>query len=133
MIEGGCLCGAIRYEIDGTLGTMTHCHCSMCRKTHGAAFATFAGVATDRFRWTRGQAELRRYRSSSNVDRVFCGACGSNLQFVWLPIRERVWIAAGTFDGDPGVRASAHIFVASKAPWFDITDALPQHAEDRPA
>ncbi len=78
MLRGGCLCGAIRYQIDGALGAMTHCHCSMCRKAHGAAFATYARVLLRDFRFDRGEDQLERYRSSPEVDRAFCKRCGSN-------------------------------------------------------
>ncbi len=131
MVHGSCLCGAIGYEVEPPFGVMTHCHCSMCRKAHGAAFATCVGAQVEHFRWTRGEGVQGRYHSSENVDRVFCRTCGSSLLFLWLPSPDRVWIAVGTFDVDPGCRPEAHIFVASKAPWFSITDTLPQHAEDR--
>jgi hypothetical protein len=130
MLTGGCLCSAVRYETEGPFDPMLHCHCSMCRKVHGAAFATFMGAPAATFRFVRGEEHVRRYRSSSSVDRTFCDTCGSSLQFLWLPRPDKVWLAAGTLDDDPGVRPRAHIFVASKAPWFDVSDDLPQYAAD---
>ncbi len=132
MLRGGCLCGAIRYEIDGALGAMTHCHCAMCRKAHGAAFATYASVLLRDFRFDRGEDQRERYRSSPEVDRAFCKRCGSNLLFLYRPDPERVEVAVGTLDGDPGRRPEAHIFTASKAPWFELRDDLPQHSGDLP-
>ena len=63
-IRGSCLCGAVSYEITGSLGATGHCHCSMCRKSHGAAFATWASVNPDQFRWTSGVEFVEGYESS---------------------------------------------------------------------
>jgi hypothetical protein len=127
MVRGSCLCGAVRYEASAPLEEIHHCHCSRCRKAHGAAFATYARAASDTFRFTSGEDRVQRYRSSPPVERVFCGACGSSLLFLFEGFPEAVWIAAGTFDDDPGLRPHAHIFVGSKAPWSEISDGLPRH------
>ncbi|MET0986873.1 MAG: GFA family protein, partial [Steroidobacteraceae bacterium] len=76
-VTGACLCGAVRYEIDEPFGRMTHCHCSMCRKHHGTAFATFAAAPLTGFRWVAGQNEIVLYASSSHDVRSFCRHCGS--------------------------------------------------------
>jgi hypothetical protein len=130
MIRGGCLCGAVRYEIRGPLGRITHCHCSQCRKAHGAAFGTYARVRWADFTMVSGEADLGSYPSSSAVLRTFCKRCGSTLQFIRESRPESFALAIGTLDDDPGIRPSHHIFVGSKAPWFEITDGLPQHDED---
>jgi hypothetical protein len=132
MTKGSCLCAAVRYEIAGPLGEIHHCHCSRCRKAHGAAFSTFAQVATDAFRFVAGEDRLRRFRSSPPVERTFCGQCGSSLLFTFDGFPDAVWVAVGTLDDDPGTRPAAHIFVGSKADWFAITDELPQFAEYPP-
>ena len=127
-LTGGCLCGAVRYEVEGPATEVTHCHCPMCRKQHGAAFATYAGYGRDRLRLTAGEEALRVYRSSPRVERRCCGRCGASLFWVDLD-GERIWVAAGTLDGDPGRPPGGHIFVGSRAPWHTITDDLPQHEE----
>lgn len=129
MLRGSCLCGAIGYEIRGPLGRASHCHCSMCRKAHGAAFATYARVERTDFALVSGADEIASFRSSPEVVRTFCRRCGSNLQFISDKRPSSFALALGTLDDDPGVQASFHIFVASKAAWFEITDGLPQHAE----
>jgi hypothetical protein len=128
MVRGSCLCGGVRFEISGPLGRTTHCHCSMCRKAHGAAFASYARVRASDFRWTAGEVLVTGYRSSPHVVRTFCSRCGSNLQ--WLDDRtpDRRDTALGVLDDDPGVKPSLHIFAADKASWFEITDGLPQQA-----
>jgi len=131
MIRGGCLCGSVRYEVRGSIGRVNHCHCAMCRKAHGAAFATYGRVNSDDFVLESGGSDIGRYQSSPDVTRTFCEKCGSTLQFIVTERPQIFGLALGTVDDDPGVRASKHIFVGSKAPWFDITDDLPQH-ETRP-
>lgn len=130
-IVGGCLCGAIRYQIDGDLARAGSCHCSMCRKAHGAAFGTYAEVPEGGFRWTAGEDEVRTFESSPDGGRAFCPHCGSTLGAV--DKGELRWVTLGTVDGDPGVRPQAHIFVASKAPWDDINDDLPCFDEYPPS
>ena len=126
MLEGSCLCGAVRYRIDGELGAIVCCHCSMCRKAQGSAFAANAPVPAAAFRIVRGDGALRAYRSSPGKERVFCGTCGS-------PIYSRregaadVRVRIGTLDTPIAARPSAHIHVASKADWWEIADALPRH------
>jgi hypothetical protein len=123
-IRGSCLCGAVIYEITGSLGATGHCHCSKCRKSHGAAFATWAIVNPDQFRWTSGVEFVEAYESSTGRERCFYTKCGS--PFVATHSGKVREVVLGTIDGDPGVRPGEHIFVGSKAPWYEIADALPQ-------
>ncbi len=128
MIKGSCLCGAIQYQLTQRPGWAHHCHCSRCRKVRGAAFATNAFAPLDAFAYTRGEDRLRSYKppEAERFTHVFCEVCGSS-----LPFRNtaggRVIIPMGSLDDDPGHAPDAHIFVGSKAPWFRITDSLPQH------
>ena len=100
----------------------------MCRKAHGAAFGTYGRVERSDFVLVSGAGEIASYRSSPDVTRTFCKRCGSTLQFISDKRPSTFALALGTLDDDPGVRPSLHIYVASKAPWFSITDKLPQHA-----
>jgi len=126
-IRGGCLCGGIRYEIDGPLGSSVYCHCSMCRKFHGSAFRARLSVPKTSFRFLRGEELLTKYRSSADTVKSFCKVCGSAMVNQWDPEAESWGLAMGSLDDDPGVRPSMHIFAGSKAPWYDITDDLPQY------
>ena len=125
--EGSCLCGTVRFEVDGPLDDVSHCHCSMCRKAHGAAFATYANVPSARHRFTQGEAALKAYRSSGTVERVFCSQCGSPM--LW---RDAVHYPGstsfplGALPGDVPVPAQRHIFVGSKAAWYEIHDRWPK-------
>jgi len=130
MFSGRCLCGAVRFEIDGLLGPFAYCHCTSCRRASGSAFTANSPVATATVRWTRGRTSLREYESSPGKFRAFCDNCGSPVyarlvaQPDWLSMR------LGLIDADPGHRAQAHFNVADKAAWFDIADTLPQHQGD---
>lgn len=131
-IRGSCLCGGVRYEISGPLGPAGNCHCSMCRKQHGAAFRSRAGIDPAQFHWTKGEALVTFYESSPGTHRGFCSICGSPIVNRIEPTAvtgggvTRMGVQLGSLDDDPDVRPSMHAFVADKAPWFTITDDLPQ-------
>jgi hypothetical protein len=129
MSGASCLCGAVAWELDGPFEFMSHCHCSRCRKTHGVAFATYVAGPADGFR-LRGAEHVTRWESSPGAWRNFCARCGSVVP--WDPWNGLMIVPAGNFHDDPGVRPAAHIFVASKAPWYEIHDDLPQYAEYPP-
>lgn len=128
VFEGSCLCGRVRYRATGPLGEMSHCHCTDCRKSHGAAFATYVEVARDRFRFDRGEDRLLMYRAESGTRRRFCGICGSNITAAIESEPESVYVTAATLDTRIEQKPVAHIFVRSKVPWYEIRDGLPQHA-----
>lgn len=124
MIAGRCLCGAVAWRLDGAVDLINYCHCSMCRRVHGAPFGAFAHAHTRDFRWLKGEASIARYASSPGIFRCFCPTCGSPVPVVE---DDEVTLPAGGIEGDPGVRPSLHIFTADKAAWYEIADALPQH------
>lgn len=127
---GSCLCGAVAFEFDGVPLRMQHCHCSRCRRGRSAAHATNAFVPLDRFRFTRGETLVRDYPlpGAKYFGVAFCTACGSDVPRLSLE-RGLAVIPAGSLDTDPGIRPSRHIYVGSKADWFEITDGLPQFVE----
>lgn len=126
--QGSCLCGAVRYEVDGPFSLMIHCHCSMCRKHHGAPFATFAGAPLMGFRWLSGEESIHTYRSSEKGLRSFCRSCGSVTPTL-VKEMDLALAPAGNLQGDLDVRPQSHFFATSKASWHTITDELPQHEE----
>ena len=130
--RGSCLCGVVKFKIDEFLPQAAHCHCSMCRKFHGAAFATIAGVLRSKFRWVEGADALKGYTAENGTTRTFCRHCGSSLTFSSPRAPEdEVEIALGTMDEDVPVEPSAHIFVGSAANWAVLSDDLPQYEEER--
>lgn len=132
-MTGSCLCGAVAYELVGDPVWAHHCHCQRCRKARGAAFASNLFVPIDALRYTRGEDLLVRYRppEAERFTNCFCRVCGASLPFRNAP-RGTAVVPMGSLDDDPGCAPRAHIYVGSKAPWFEIHDALPQHEEQRP-
>ena len=118
-VEGGCLCGAVRYRVEGPLRPVIACHCTQCRKTSGhhvaATSAPRGSVAIE--------GEPRWYASSADARRGFCPVCGSNL--FWDGPGTHLAVFAGTLDGDPGVRLAGHIFCADKGAYYEIEGGLP--------
>ena len=127
MHNGSCLCGAVKYQIDAPIESATHCHCSQCRKGHGAAFATYGNVRWSDFRWTAGEDLVTHYHSSPGVTRSFCRQCGATLQWYSDNAHQNwVSIALGTLDSPLGEIPQKHIYPESKADWYAIADGLPQ-------
>ena len=124
--RGQCLCGQIAYEVKQIEPRMGHCHCTMCRKFHGAAFATLGEAKTENFRWIRGEELLKSYTGSNGTVRQFCRHCGSSMTFEAAQSSgELVEFAMGTLDSDVDVRPDVHIFTEFGADWYDIADDLP--------
>ena len=125
MLVGTCQCGAVRYAVADEFVYAANCHCANCRRATGSAFKPFAGIARDQLRITGGADQLMIFGDDNGHD-TRCQACGSLLYSV---VRDGafVHVAMGTLLDDPAIRPSKHIFVGSKAPWFAITDDLPQY------
>lgn len=128
---GGCLCGRVRYRVGGVLGPLVYCHCVQCRKAQGVAFAANVPVAAEHFELVAGGDALTAFRASQDKTRYFCSNCGSAL-YSYLDGAASVRIRAGTLDGAVKLEPGAHIFVASKAPWVNLDDDLPQYPAREP-
>jgi hypothetical protein len=127
LYRGECLCGAVRWQVAAPLQCMAHCHCTICRKHHGAVFATYVAAPLDGFRYTAGEDQLERYQTSPGWYRPWCRTCGS-VAWTALPGQGMVAGPAGNLVDDLPVRPEFHMFVRSKVPWLDINDGLPRHA-----
>ena len=127
-LRGACMCGRIQYEI-ARPRFMYQCHCGKCRSASGASFATNLIVAREDFRITAGKEGLARHESSPGKFRHFCSTCGSPIYSQGEKTKHYVSVRAGTLTQDPGLPVAYHAFVASKAPWVEIHDGLPQFAE----
>ncbi|GHG63040.1 aldehyde-activating protein [Comamonas sp. KCTC 72670] len=121
MNTGGCFCGAVRYEVSAPLTAVTYCHCSKCRKWHGHAGA-YAAVDREGFRLTEERG-LKWHAVSPTVRRGFCGECGSSVLFDEAPA-PKMSVCAGSLDTPTGIREKAHIYLGSKADYYEVTDAL---------
>jgi hypothetical protein len=127
ILSGKCLCGMVHYEVEDRFRYSLNCHCSNCRRTTGSAFKPFAGIERGKLRITGGADHLLIFGDESAHD-AHCGKCGSLLYSL---VRQAafVHVTLGTLVDSPSLRPTAHIFVGSKAPWYTITDDLPQYEE----
>jgi hypothetical protein len=121
-LTGGCLCGAVRYEVDKPLIAAGYCHCSRCQQRTGAAASATALAASRSVRIVRGERVVRAWEPPGGWAKLFCEACGSALFSRNPADPEQLGVRLGTFDEDPGVRPSYRQFVAYAAPWEPIPD-----------
>ena len=126
-LTGSCLCGEVSYAVEDEFLYALNCHCTKCRRATGSAFKPFAGIERSKLRLTTGEGTLLIF-GGSNAHDAHCKLCGSLLYSV-VRNGEFVHVTLGTLVDAPTIRPTAHIFVGSKAPWFIITDDLPQHEE----
>jgi hypothetical protein len=126
--HGKCLCGTVRYEIEGAFEVMTHCQCSMCRRRHGAAFATFISVPLSAFRWVSGEDAITTFQSSAYGLRAFCSKCGSVTPAA-EPDAGVVFCPAGNLDGELGIQMRGQPFLGSQDAWSTIAGTLTHHEE----
>jgi hypothetical protein len=126
-LAGACECGAVRYEVADAFLYAANCHCSRCRAGTGTAFKAFAGIEREKLAITAGSDKLLVF-GEEDANHTRCGVCGS-LLFSVVRDGAYVHVAMGSLVDAPSIRPTEHIYVGSKAPWFEITDALPQHEE----
>lgn len=127
LLSGRCYCGKVEYKVADEFQYAANCHCSNCRRVTGSAFKPFAGIETSKLSVSNGREHLMIFGSESNHN-AHCRACGS-LLYSLVRDGTYVHVAMGTLIDAPGISPASHIFVGSKAPWYEITDTLPQHQE----
>ena len=120
---------SVRFRMRGPFGTFSNCHCTDCRKSHGAAFASYIGVPRARFSFLLGEPEVGSFTTGSGTRRSFCRHCGSSLTGTVANEPDNIYLAVGTFDTPLRLKPEHHIFIRSKVPWLDLHDGLPQHRE----
>ncbi|MFV2060920.1 MAG: GFA family protein [Gammaproteobacteria bacterium] len=126
---GSCLCGNVKYEINGMINDIVMCHCSLCRKAQGSAFATNANVAANDFRFVSGEENLTAYEANPGQIKYFCKTCGSPIMSKQLKRPELIRIRLGLVESNIVERPHAHIYVSSKANWEIISGDLAQFDE----
>jgi hypothetical protein len=127
VLAGMCHCGAVRYEVSDAFVYAANCHCSGCRAATGSAFKAFAGIEREKLTVTKGLEDIAVF-GDEDLNDTRCGACGS---FLFSVVRDGafVHVSMGSLVDAPTIRPTHHIFVGSKAAWFEITDDLPQFDE----
>lgn len=129
MLKGSCLCGSVTYEVHAEPGAILLCHCSKCRKANGSAFAANAPIPLQDFKLVTGKETLAEFESTPGVFRVFCQKCGSPLYSRRPSMPDTIRLRIGSLDSTIKGKPTAHIFVGSKAEWYEINDDLLQYDE----
>jgi hypothetical protein len=123
-VRGSCLCGTVRFEIQLPTRFCVHCHCSICRANHGAAFVTWLGVAKTQFRLLTGESALKRYQSSDHGSRSFCSECGTSLFCELDGDPDTIDIALTSIRGPVDRAPEAHIYFDDHVEWLEAADRL---------
>lgn len=131
IIRGSCFCGAVTYQVSGSLHNARSCHCSMCRKAFSSQASAYAEIEPGSFAWTSGEDRLTSYASAQGGGLKFCSVCGSTL--CGTVNGEVHGVTLGCVEGDPGVSIGMHIFVGSKAPWEVMPDGVSMYEEWPPS
>jgi hypothetical protein len=128
-VEGGCLCGAVRYRADGPLSDSSYCHCRTCRRASGAPVVAWITVPRARFTITAGAPQ--HYRSSEQVVRSFCPRCGTALTYATDRAPGAIDVTTASLDEPERFAPEDHVWTSHAIGWLRIDDALPRHAESR--
>jgi hypothetical protein len=131
-LQGGCACGAVRYELASAPFDCGWCHCRTCQLTSGSPAMVFASVPDGDLVWTRGADRVRSFKSSSFGHRSYCGLCGTPFLMKVDHQPETVDFSVATLDDPAAASPEFHIFWSSRLPWFEPKDDLPRHAKFRP-
>ncbi len=128
MREGGCFCGAVRYQVEGEPGVVVHCHCLDCRRSSGALFVTWVSYDEDSFEFTAGEPARRVH--PPEVERTFCRDCGTSLTFRRTPGEVDLTVASMD-DPDSLPPPQSHLWTVRKLPWLQVDDGLPCYPKSR--
>ncbi|QNM98230.1 GFA family protein [Chitinimonas koreensis] len=129
-IQGQCFCGAVKYRVAAAPKWCAHCHCTMCRQVHSAAFVTWFGVPLEAFELVEGEQALQWFDSSAEARRGFCGRCGTPLLFHGRRWADEMHIARASLREGTVMAPGAHVFYDSHVDWADCGDGLPRYGAD---
>jgi len=129
MIEGGCLCGCIKFVVDQALEDISYCHCSICRKSSGSAFAAYGATLIRNFKWLLGEDRLSEFKVSDDLIKLFCSSCGSTLVTHHQSEPEIYHVSLGCLNNTAKLKPQYHQFFNSKANWYQADDDLPKYRE----
>jgi hypothetical protein len=128
-LEGGCLCGAIRYRLSGTIEESAYCHCRTCQRQSGAPVVAWFSIAPAAFAYTKGNP--KGYRASSRATREFCGDCGTYLLFREDDPSASLGVNTATLDEPSLAPPTFHIWHESRISWFETADGFPRFAKGK--
>lgn len=130
MLNGSCLCGAVKYQVNGEPQRFYHCHCSRCRKSSGTGHASNLLLSNADLAFTSGESLIKQFKvpEAKRFTRQFCSHCGSQVAR-FVPELDAVIIPAGSLDGEIPIKPQARIFWESRADWSCDGDSLPRYAQ----
>ena len=126
IVHGGCLCGAVRFEVRLPMQVSAHCHCSMCRRAHGAAFVTWVRLPKEQLSIIAAPGRVAWYQSSEPARRGFCAVCGSSLFFESEDSQETTDVVLANIDGPNDLSPQLHVFYDDRVDWIEVGDDLPR-------
>ena len=132
MYQGSCLCDAVQVSITGAITDIIHCHCSLCRKSSGTAYATNGFVQTADFTVIKGTEKINSFEMKPGKKRHFCKVCASPIFSSNEQDKSRIRIRLGLLDSDIVERPISHNFVTSKASWEDLDAKFPRYEAHEP-
>jgi hypothetical protein len=132
MVQGQCLCGKVRFEVSGHLGSTRLCYCELCRRANGSAFSANVRVPASSYKLLSGAGLIREYESSPGAFRAFCSFCGSPVYARVISDPDHTRVRLGTLDTGASAIVAAHVWVRSKPHWYEITDEMPQYEQAAP-
>ncbi|WP_133406833.1 GFA family protein [Parashewanella tropica] len=132
MYKGSCLCGKVKFEITSPIKDIIHCHCSLCRKSSGTAYATNGFVESEDFKVLEGSDSLTYFEMKPGKKRHFCSTCASPIYSSNDSDLSRIRVRLGTIDSNVNERPISHNFVTSKASWEDLDAQLPRYEAHEP-
>jgi hypothetical protein len=124
LVNGSCFCGAVRFHFELPSKWCAHCHCSICRKVHGAGYVTWVGFEDDQFRLEKGKEELQWFESSKGASRGFCRKCSSSMFFRAVRWSGELHVAMACLDDPIDRKPDAHSFHDTHVDWMPLDDAL---------
>jgi hypothetical protein len=130
LLEGGCLCGEIRYRVNGTIIDAGYCHCRLCQRASGAPVVAWLTGSVGSFSYVQGTPSV--YRSSAHSQREFCGRCGTQLVFRRTVAPVTVDVTIASLDDPSLIEPEYHIWRESRIKWFETGDSLPRHDDSGP-
>ena len=133
MYKGSCLCGAIHFELKGEVTDAIYCHCSLCRKASGSAFATNGFIKASDLVLSDEKSSLAAYETSQGKRKYFCSTCGTPIYSANDATPDKFRVRLGVFDTDIEARPSSHNFITSKANWEELDEDLPMYEEHEPS
>ena len=130
-ITGSCFCGEVAFTVELPTQFCGHCHCTMCRRAHGAGYVTWFAIPLERFELEKGQESLRRFRSSDHGTRSFCAECGSSLFCESTHHPGTIDVVLANMHAPIDRAPEAHWYYSDRVDWYEVDKTLPRFGGEK--